>query len=138
MEPCPCYLQFFLHQLICLRILSWLSLWLGWVDTSKFGGVVHTHKHFTYTMGAEGEVPFLSPGLAKLLPPVTFSGLPLRPSLGWSLRGQGHGIKLRCATANGLAQPGWINLEKDAGCGPIGCAIPYLPSPYSSAHPILW
>ena len=105
-EPCPRHLKFFFCQLAHLSIPSWLSLWLNWVDASNFGGVVHACKHFTCTVGLEGEVPFLSPGDASMQPPETSSGLPLRSLLGWSLRGQGHDAWLGCGAANGLARQG--------------------------------
>ena len=89
MEPCPRHFKFFLRRLAHLRISSWLSLQLTQVDTSHFGGMAHTHKHFTCMVEVEGEVAFLSPGVAELRPPWTSSGLLLGPSLGWSQRGQG-------------------------------------------------
>ena len=138
MEPCPHHFQFFLHQLGHLKIPSWLRLWLDWVDASYFGQHSACPQPFTCAAGAEGEVPFLSPGFAKLQPPRTSSGPPLKPLLGWSLRGKGHGIWLRCGAANGLAWPGWMKPKKDTGHSPKGHTIPHLPSPSSSAHPILW
>ena len=66
-------------------------------------GMVHAHKPFTCMAGPEGEVPFLSPGLANMQLPVTSSGPLLRPLLRWSQRGQGRGGWPGCGAANGLA-----------------------------------
>ena len=138
MEPCLCHLKFFLHQLARLRIPSWSSFQLSWVDAFNFGSTAHAHKHFICMAGVEGEVPFLNPGFAKLLPPRTSSGPLLRTLLGWSWRGQGHSGWLRCDAANGLAQPGGTKPKKNIGHSPIGRAIPHLTLLSSSAHPFLW
>ena len=95
MEPCPCHLQFFLCHLGHPRISSWLRAWLDWLDASNFGSMAYAHKPFTCIAGAEGEVPFQSPGFANMQPPGTSSGPLLRPSLRWSQRGQGHGAQAK-------------------------------------------
>ena len=114
-----------------------MSLLLAHLDASHFG-VVPARKHLTCVEEAEGVAAFLSPGVAELRPPWAFSSLLLGPSLGWSLRGKGCGAWLRCGAANGLAQPGWTRTKKDAGCGPIGCTIPHLQLPASSARIFQW
>ena len=96
-----------------------------------------TCKLLTCVVEVEGVAAFLSPRAAGLRPPWTSSSPPLGPLLGWSRKRQGRGALLRCGAANGLAQPGQTRLKKDAGRGPVGCAIPHLPSPASSAHPFL-
>ena len=95
-------------------------------------------KLLTCMAEVEGVAAFLSPRASGLWPPWTSSGPLLGPSLGWSRRGQGRGARLRCGAANGLARPGQTRPKKDAGHGPVGHAIPHLPSPASSAHPFLW
>ena len=135
MEPCPRHLQFFLCWVVRLLVPSWTSLLFAILDASHFGDTVPACKLLTYVAAAEGVAAFLSPRAAGLRPPWTSTGPPLGPSLGWSQRGQGHGVRLRCGAANGLARPGWTRPEKDAGHSPVGHAIPHLPSPASSAHP---
>ena len=105
------------------------------MDASNFSGMVDTHKHFTCMVEVEGEIAFLSSGFAVLRPPWTSSGPLLGPLLGWSQRWQGRDAQVRCGAADGLAQLRWRKLEKDAKHGPVGHAIPHLPSPASSAYP---
>ena len=129
------HLQFFLRWVARLQFPSWTSL-LTLLGASHFGGMAPIFKSFIIYRSGRGGCILKSKSC--YVASMDFFWPTARTFARMVSEGAGmRGARLRCGAANGLAQPGWMRPKKDAGHGPVGHAIPHLPSPASSAHPFL-